>query len=130
MCRARVSISVPLASQTLQYCFSSELLNKLCVFLYLKQVSNQNVLKYYTCTALICWCIYHANPTSNSMIVQYGQRSILSNSKSQTFEPHLDQIMWICHHANMSVYCRPHFISLLQSKIGVYRGIHYFCSKT
>ena len=30
------------------------------------------------------------------------------------------------HHANMSVQCRPPYTPLLYSKIGVYRGIHYF----
>ena len=30
------------------------------------------------------------------------------------------------HHAYMSVQCRPPYTPLLCSKIGVYRGIHYF----
>ena len=32
----------------------------------------------------------------------------------------------LTHHANMSVKCRPPYTLLVCSKIGVYRGIHYF----
>ena len=35
-------------------------------------------------------------------------------------------LIFLDHHANMSVKCTPPYTPLLYSKTGVYRGIHFF----